>query len=237
MAVLPFRAHLPLARPLWMSLFLASAMLWVALPAPASAQLYKWVDGDGKVHYTDTPPPPGARTVEARSRAAGQAAQATAPLPYALQQATSQHPVTLYTTSNCAPCEQARRYLATRGVPVTEKTVTSNEDIAALQASTGSTQLPVLAVGRQLQQGFQPQAWQQALDAAGYPAQSRLPAAWKNPAPSPLVAVPQATAQAGGPGTPGDAGSSSARAAPAAPALPVAREATPTGNTIPGFRF
>ena len=32
------------------------AVLMVAFTAPAAAQLYKWVDKDGKTHYSDTPP-------------------------------------------------------------------------------------------------------------------------------------------------------------------------------------
>ena len=39
----------------------------LAVAAGASAQLYRWVDKDGKVRYTDTPPPAGvkARTFRA----------------------------------------------------------------------------------------------------------------------------------------------------------------------------
>ena len=36
---------------------LALAILILALAPFASAQLYKWVDKDGKVHYSDQPPP------------------------------------------------------------------------------------------------------------------------------------------------------------------------------------
>ena len=32
--------------------------------ATVAAQVYKWVDKDGKVQYTDTPPPPGATKAE-----------------------------------------------------------------------------------------------------------------------------------------------------------------------------
>jgi hypothetical protein len=35
-------------------------VLFVALPA--SAQMYKWVDSDGKVHYSDKPPPSNIKT-------------------------------------------------------------------------------------------------------------------------------------------------------------------------------
>jgi len=36
--------------------------LMLALAAPASAQLYKWVDKDGRTRYTDQPPPPGVQS-------------------------------------------------------------------------------------------------------------------------------------------------------------------------------
>lgn len=42
------------------------------LSLPAHSQLYKWVDSQGKVHYSDTPPPAGAqksKTIQAPSPA------------------------------------------------------------------------------------------------------------------------------------------------------------------------
>ena len=49
-------------------LVLGSMLVFAAL---ASAQMYRWVDKDGRVHYTATPPPPGvkARTLRAPSAA------------------------------------------------------------------------------------------------------------------------------------------------------------------------
>jgi hypothetical protein len=42
--------------------------LWLFIPAaPGAAQIYKWVDASGTVHFADSPPPPagtGAGTVE-----------------------------------------------------------------------------------------------------------------------------------------------------------------------------
>lgn len=48
----------------------------LAFAASASAQLYRWVDKDGRVRYGDTPPP-GAKTTTLRAPA-GQAAPAEA---------------------------------------------------------------------------------------------------------------------------------------------------------------
>lgn len=48
--------------------------------AAASAQMYRWVDKDGRVHYTATPPPPGvkARTLQAPASSPAPAADDTA---------------------------------------------------------------------------------------------------------------------------------------------------------------
>lgn len=45
-------------------IFVAIAVLLAT--ATVAAQVYKWVDKDGQVQYTDTPPPPGAAKVEAK---------------------------------------------------------------------------------------------------------------------------------------------------------------------------
>ncbi len=44
--------------------FIAIAILLAT--ATVAAQVYKWVDKDGQVQFTDTPPPPGATKAEAK---------------------------------------------------------------------------------------------------------------------------------------------------------------------------
>ena len=38
--------------------------LCLAWPLPAVAEVYRWVDADGQVHYGERPPPQGARKIE-----------------------------------------------------------------------------------------------------------------------------------------------------------------------------
>ncbi len=45
-------------------LFVAAAVLLAT--ATVAAQVYKWVDKDGKVQYSDTPPPPSASKADAK---------------------------------------------------------------------------------------------------------------------------------------------------------------------------
>lgn len=140
----------------------------------AYGQMYRWVDKDGRTHYTQTPPPPDARGVEKKSldAGAGSAAPGAMPygeLPYATQNAARNYPVTLYTSPSCgAPCEQARAALVRRAVPFKEVSVVGQQDIDSLKAA-GGTGLPHLVVGNLKQTGFSEDAYKSTLDTAGYP--------------------------------------------------------------------
>ena len=197
----------------------------------AQAQLYKSVGPDGRVTYSDTPPA-AAKQVETRPLPSGAAAGAA--LPYELAQVAKAQPVTLYTADKCAPCEAARSFLAARGVPHAEKTVGSNEDIAALRAAGGDAQLPLLTIGRSKEKGFEENAWNAALNAAGYPKTSQLPANWRNPAPQ--SAAPRSVPKAADVADTADKPAAAAAAAPSSPGP--ASEAPPAaGKAPPGFRF
>jgi glutaredoxin len=63
----------------------------------------------------------------------------------------SRYPVTLYTGNNCAPCvSAAATFLQGRGIPFTERTVTTPEDADALQRpEQADSSLPFLTIGGQ----------------------------------------------------------------------------------------
>ncbi|AOG22076.1 glutaredoxin family protein [Acidovorax sp. RAC01] len=175
---------------------LLAALLMTAASASAMAQnLYRIVGPDGKVTFSDRPPAePNAVAQPARAgAAAAPASSGLSTLPFELRQVATRYPVTLYTGADCAPCTSARSLLTSRGVPFSERTVSTNEDIAALQRLSGNTSLPFGTIGSQHLVGFSETEWTQYLNAAGYPKQSQLPANYKAPAPTPLVAVAPVT--------------------------------------------
>jgi glutaredoxin len=133
-----------------------------------AAQLYRWVDEKGNVEFRDTPPPASANVKKIEQRAGGGGGTASADqLPYAVQVAAKNFPVTLW-TSNCgAGCDQAKAHLNRRGVPYTEKDPTL--DVDAFEKLTGSNEVPVLYVGRQQIKGYLASTYDEALDSAGYP--------------------------------------------------------------------
>lgn len=152
------------------------------------------------------------------------------PLPYVVAQAAQRYPVTLYSSSNCTPCDSARAFLNQRGIPFAEKTISSNADLAALKDLTHSTSVPALTIGTQSLDGFSSSTWSQYLDAAGYPKTSQLPAGWQNGAASPLAASQPADV-ASTAATPGAAANSTP-----APTEPPVKPA-PNPNNPAGIRF
>lgn len=163
-----------------------SLALFAALPAHA---LYKVVGADGRVTYTDTPPPAssGAKVTKLGENLSiiPQAA-----LPLELRQAQQRYPVTLYTMKVCEPCDAARQLLRQRGVPFNEKLIVTGEDGDALQRLSGARDAPTLAIGSQVLRGLAADSWNAYLDSAGYPRESKLPANYQYPAPTPLTEPP-----------------------------------------------
>jgi glutaredoxin len=202
----------------WSWLLISISLL---ISASAHAQLYRWVGPDGKVTYSDTPPPSSAKQVEKKDVISG---PSTSNLPYELAQAVKNNPVTLYTTAKCAPCEDARTMLKARGIPYSEKTVNAYEEVAKLKQIAGDSQLPFLTVGSKKQKGFESNAWDALLTEAGYPQSNKLPAGYSNPAPESAAPKPKVAAPA-----------PSSTTDKASDALPDSQPAA--GNAPPGFRF
>jgi glutaredoxin len=184
------------------------ATLLAAAALPAGAQLYRWTDQSGKTHFTDTPPPRSAKNVQKKQPGSGGAVADTAGLPFALQQAMKDSPVTLYTTTGCEACGEARGLLNRRGIPFREVSVASEAQLAELKKAVGSNSVPAMLVGASVLKGFEEGQYNAALDSAGYPRAGILrPRSQTEPA--------------------------SAEAPPAAAAAPEAEPARPRGPYAP----
>jgi len=181
---------------LWTARACTAAILAILCSiGPAAAdKLYKWVDADGNLHYTDQPPPPQVKKQERKNF--GNKPAATG-LPYALQRAIKDYPVTLYSSACGDVCTKAAALLNKRGIPYSERNVKDPGAADELKALTGSSKLevPVLKLGNQVVRGFEEARWHQELDAAGYPkspaaSEAALKAAVK---PAPAAAKPTPT--------------------------------------------
>ncbi len=144
--------------------FLAACLL---LAGTASAQPYRWIDEKGRVQYSDTLPPAGAKSVQKKrfrdNVVGGQSS-------YELDKAMRESPVTLYSHRNCTEqCQIARDTLNKRGIPFKEIVVDDEPKQEELKRVSGGITVPVLVIGAQVETAISVEGYNRALDIAGYP--------------------------------------------------------------------
>lgn len=149
-----------------MRLLLISIILMSAQSLSA-AQLYRWVDSDGKVHYGDQAPDSKVKNVERRTFSGNMIESSE--LPYATRQAQKNAPVILYANDCGEPCKLATEHLTKRGIPFTHKTIKDQAESDELKKLAGGLEVPTLTIGKTVLKGFHAQNWESALDTAGYP--------------------------------------------------------------------
>ncbi len=158
------------------------AICGLCLPLANAQQMYRWVDKDGRVTYSQNPPPTGAAKSVQQRRMTSSVVEGS-DLPYAAQVAMKNFPVTLHTATDCNdPCKTGRDMLIKRGIPFKEVVAGNEQSVETLRKISGGTRVPVLQVGRQTLSGFEAGAWKNALDDAGYPAS--IPTTARKPGPS-----------------------------------------------------
>lgn len=153
---------------------LVFGLLLAGVALAAQAQQYRWEDEKGRVQYTDTAPPPSAKNVQKKNLNGNSVG---AQQGYALGRALREAPVTLYTHPICKEqCQLARDVLNRRGVPFTEIVASDPDKVEALKQVSGGTAVPVLVVGGTVEKTVSADAYNHALDAAGYPPPGLVPA-------------------------------------------------------------
>lgn len=209
-------------------ILLTGAILLTVGAGVAAQQVYRIVGPDGRVTFTDQPPPPSASVRTSALSSVNAPGPGSLILPLELREAVERYPVTIFTGPNCEPCDAGRTLLARRGVPYSERTVSTGEDGDALKRMADTNSLPLMTVGAQQVKGFSDLEWQQFLDAAGYPKTSRLPAAYRAPAPTPLVAVQKPAAATQAPAA-ADAAAAATQRPPVAAPVPAEPNQNPAG--------
>lgn len=137
---------------------------------PASAQaVYRYVDADGRVVYSDRPPPPDVKNVQTKRLGANYVE--TSEPSITAQMAAERFPATLFTFECGEVCQNAEGLLNRRGVPFTMVDVQKDEQgLVRLKTLTGEENAPVLTLGDKIVvKGYSESRWQAALDEAGYP--------------------------------------------------------------------
>lgn len=121
-------------------------LLALLLAWPASAGVYKWTDAQGRVQYSDSPPP-AARATQLRLQ--------TYTGPVEVNRAIgADSGVTIYTTEWCGVCQRAKAFFKQNGVPFREWDVEKTEYGAIKFKQLGGSGVPVITVGAEKMMGF-----------------------------------------------------------------------------------
>ena len=171
----------------------ALLLLISGLAAAQIQQVYRYIDLDGRVVYSDKPPPPTAK--DAQAKRIGANSIETSDLSFAVAQAQERYPVTLYSFSCGVVCDTAQGVLNKRGVPHTMIDVSVGDGAERLKRLSGGLDAPTIQVGDQYATGFNEGKWQAMLNDAGYP---KTPPPRTTPVgrpPVPIVTAPSATSQ------------------------------------------
>jgi hypothetical protein len=171
----------------------ALLLLISGLAAAQVQQVYRYIDLDGRVVYSDKPPPPTAK--DAQAKRIGANSIETSDLSFAVAQAQERYPVTLYSFSCGVVCDTAQGVLNKRGVPHTMIDVSVGDGAERLKRLSGGLDAPTIQVGDQYATGFNEGKWQAMLTDAGYP---KTPPPRTTPVgrpPVPIVTAPSTTSQ------------------------------------------
>lgn len=139
----------------------------LAASLPATSDIYRWTDPQGKVHYADSPPADAkARQINVKINAIeGPAAVSTA---RDAPTAKARDRVRIFTAVWCGYCKKAKAHLAGRGVPFEEVDVEASQGGRSAFAQIGGRGVPVILIGDQRMDGFDAAGLDAMLSAAGY---------------------------------------------------------------------
>jgi glutaredoxin len=145
-------------------LFLALAVLLCAAGQPAQAgKVYKWTDADGRVHFSDQPVDvPGVEEVKIRSFS-GAADVTLSGDEFGARE------VKILTTAWCGVCKKAKTWLAGKGIAFSEHDVETSETGKQEYRRLAGKGVPIILVGNQRMNGFDPSRLGEMLKNAGYP--------------------------------------------------------------------
>jgi glutaredoxin len=119
------------------------------------AQIYKWVDEDGNVHFSSSPPPNGtAETVKPRvtnTYSSPDIRTTTGDEPSATK---VNRKVVMYSAVWCGTCKTAKNYFRRKGIPFTEYDIETSDKGRRDFKRLNGTGVPIILVGKQRMNGF-----------------------------------------------------------------------------------
>lgn len=128
----------------------------------SNAEIYKWRDKDGNLHFGDKPP------VEAKSQKVKLRVNTYEDVQVFDREAwtedrkkkSSAKRVVMYSTQWCGVCKKAKNYFAKNKIPYTSYDIENNKKAQMDFKAMGATGVPVILIGNKKMLGFSPGRFQ-----------------------------------------------------------------------------
>jgi glutaredoxin len=135
-------------------------LLAIGPALPAAAEIYKWTDSTGKVHYTDKPPADAVKKQEMKIdvQSFGGPPEIVVPNRKPGSEAPRSTPLVMYATSWCGYCRKARAYLAQKAIPYREIDIEASAANHREYKSLGGRGVPFFVAGDRKMRGFNAEA-------------------------------------------------------------------------------
>lgn len=146
------------------SCFLLSLLL---LPAFTGAEIYRWVDENGKIHLSDSPPKQAdveqvdveVNTYESIDYSKIQY--------YQREEKTAGKRVVMYATAWCGYCAKARAYFQQKGIRFKEYDIDKDKAARERFDAYGRGGVPLILVGKEKMRGFSKARFEKLYSAGG----------------------------------------------------------------------
>ncbi|MCW8945176.1 MAG: DUF4124 domain-containing protein [Sedimenticola sp.] len=137
--------------------------LWVILLLPLTvvdAEIYKWTDAKGKVHFSDSKPvTEPAEAIELKINSYTHVTYELAPSSLDLSHNRNSKKVIMYSTSWCGYCKNAKRFFKAKGIVFTEYDIEKSAAAKKAYDKLGGRGVPVILVGQSRMNGFSEQGF------------------------------------------------------------------------------
>ncbi|BFM18675.1 glutaredoxin domain-containing protein [Maricurvus nonylphenolicus] len=132
--------------------YIASILLLVC--ATATAEIYKWVDKNGKTHFSDKKPAHlEAEEVKLRVNSFKHVSYEVLG-PEEEKPAKTRDEVVMYSTEWCGYCKKARNYFQKNNIPFKEYDIEKSSKAKKEYDSLGGRGVPLIKYGKKLMNGF-----------------------------------------------------------------------------------
>lgn len=137
------------------NIFLLKLVFFAMLYAnSAGAEIYKWIDDNGKTHFTDKKPDhTSSKPVQLKINTYTGVSYDMANLQHSAN-------VVIYTTQSCGYCKQAISYFKRKKIAFTEYDIEKDMAARKRHQQMGASGVPVIIVGKKRMNGFSEQGFE-----------------------------------------------------------------------------